>query len=330
MGRDTRRSRIVVLVLLVVAFILITVDYRSSDSSSGARGMLRGAFGGVEDAVSAVTRPIGRTVSSLTHPNRYRQRADALAAENAQLRRQVADDAEVRRQAAALVSLRLLADKGQYMIVPARVIAVGDVTGTDWTVTVNAGSDNGVAPDKLVINSDGLVGTVLSVTAHTSVVRLACDPASHIGARLESTRLLGAVSGGGGPDILTFTLYDASHQMKVGDRLVTFGSLDYAAGVPIGVVAKVLDAGGGLSRSVEITTFASMGSLDMVGVIVGKPVSDPGDRVLTPLPAPPSPAPSSAAPSQAPSPAPSQAGPSGPAQISPVPALAPAATAGTG
>ncbi|WP_163553749.1 rod shape-determining protein MreC [Candidatus Frankia alpina] len=281
MGRDTRRSRLVIIALLIAAFTLITLDYKTGRSANGARGVVHSALGGVEDGVSAVTRPIGRTVSSLAHPNRYHDRADRLAQDNAGLRRQLADNAEIGRMSKQLGDLRLLADKGQYSVVPAKVIAVGDVTGTDWTVTINAGRDDGVDVDKTVLNADGLVGTVSSATAHTAVVRLACDPNSRVGARLERTQLLGAVAGGQGPSALTFTLYDASFRVQKGDRLVTFGSMDYVAGVPIGVVTKVTDVGG-LSRTAEVKPYVSVGTLDLVGVVVGRPATDPGDRLLAP------------------------------------------------
>ncbi|WP_242423654.1 rod shape-determining protein MreC, partial [Frankia sp. EI5c] len=208
---------------------------------------------------------------------------DRLTEENAQLRRQINDDAEIERLAGELSNLRLLADKGQYAVVPARVIAVGDVTGMDWTVTINAGRRDGLAVDKVVVNAAGLVGSVASVSDSTAVVRLICDPTSRIGARLERTQLLGAVAGGQGPSTLSFTLYDASYQVKEGDRLVTFGSLDYVAGVPIGEVTRVVDVGG-LSRTAEVRPFVSIGTLDLVGVVVGGPAADPGDRVLPPRP----------------------------------------------
>ncbi|KJE25487.1 rod shape-determining protein MreC [Frankia torreyi] len=290
MGRDTRRSRLVIVALLIVAFTLITLDYKTGRSASGARGVVHSVLGGVEDGVTAVTRPIGRTASSLAHPNRYHDRADRLAQENAGLRRQLADNAEIGRMSKQLGDLRLIADKGQYSIVPAKVIAVGDVSGTDWTVTINAGRDDGVDVDKTVLNADGLVGTVSSATAHTAVVRLACDPGSRVGARLERTQLLGAVAGGQGPSALTFTLYDASYRVQKGDRLVTFGSMDYVAGVPIGVVTKVTDVGG-LSRTAEVKPYVSVGTLDLVGVVVGRPAADPGDRLLAPQPVPTQPAP---------------------------------------
>ncbi|MCM3883807.1 rod shape-determining protein MreC [Frankia sp. R82] len=285
MGRDTRRSRLVIVALLIAAFTLITLDYRTGRSATGARGVVHSALGGVESGVSDVVRPIGRTVSSLTHPNRYHDRADRLAQENARLRRDLADNDVITRTGKELAALRLLADKGQYTVVPAKVIAIGDVTGTDWTVTINAGKDDGVAADKTVLNADGLVGTVASVTAHTAVVRLACDPNSRIGARLERTQLLGAVAGGQGPSTLVFTVYDASFRVQKGDRLTTFGSMDYVAGVPIGEVTKVTDVGG-LSRTAEVKPYVSVGTLDVVGVVVGRPPADPGDRLLPPQPAP--------------------------------------------
>jgi rod shape-determining protein MreC len=70
-----------------------------------------------------------------------------------------------------------------------------------------------------------------------------------------------------------------------GDRLVTFGSLDYVAGVPIGEVTKVTDVGG-LSRTADVKPYVSFGTLDLVGVVVGRPATDPGDRVLPPRPVP--------------------------------------------
>jgi rod shape-determining protein MreC len=275
----------VIAALLILAFALITIDYRTGQSSGGPRGFVHTIVGGAANGVTAVTRPIGRTISSLAHPNRYHDEADRLAAQNAALRRQLADRGEIDKEAAQLSSLRLLADKGQYTIVPARVIAIGDVSGTDWTVTVNAGKADGLSVDKIVLNDVGLVGTVASVTAHTAVIRLFCDPASRIGARLEGTGLLGSVAGGSGPDTLVFTLYDASYQVKPGQRLVTFGSLDYVAGVPIGEITKVTEVGG-LTRTAEVRPFVSVGTLDLVGIVVGKPTTDPGDRVLPPRPAP--------------------------------------------
>ena len=60
-----------------------------------------------------------------------------------------------------------------------------------------------------------------------------------------------------------------------------------ADGVPVGTVTRVTDVpdssgASGLTREAEVHPYAPLGSLDLVGVIVGKPAVDPGDRVLPP------------------------------------------------
>src|SRR5437588_11851370 len=81
--RDTRRARIVLAVLLLTAFTLITLDYRS-----GGGGPLRrignAVFGPVENAAADVARPIGGFFSGLAHLSSYKH-------DNDRLRKQVAD-----------------------------------------------------------------------------------------------------------------------------------------------------------------------------------------------------------------------------------------------
>jgi len=293
--RDTRRSRLLLVVLVAVAFLLITLDYRSDGGIlSGLRSGVSSLAGRVERGVSTITSPISNALSSIEDSGRDRRRAEQLSQQLADANQQLAQLQDARRQAAALSRLRLVADKGGYTIVPARVMATDDQLGLEWTVTVDAGSDTGVRPGMLVINSDGLVGSTVRVGATTSVVRLACDPTSHIGARLEGSQALGKVDGER-PGELLFTLYDAGQRVKPGDRLVTFGSADYAAGVPIGTVTRLRDGGSGLARLAEVRPFVSFGSVDLVSIVVAKPATNPGDRLLTPRPvAPPTPPPAPA------------------------------------
>ena len=49
---------------------------------------------------------------------------------------------------------------GQYRMVPARVIAMGPVNGLSRSVTVDAGSLDGIRPNQTVMNAQGLVGRV--------------------------------------------------------------------------------------------------------------------------------------------------------------------------
>src|SRR5881227_1262772 len=86
--RDSRRARLILAMLLLTAFTLITLDYRS-----GGGGPLRtvgnAVFGPVERAASAVARPIGSFFSSLGHLSSYKSDNSKLRKENADLQRRL-------------------------------------------------------------------------------------------------------------------------------------------------------------------------------------------------------------------------------------------------
>ena len=274
MGRDTRRTRILLAGLLVVALVLISIDVGSGKRGGGLRRIADSIASPVERAAAAVVRPVRSEFSSIGDATAQKRRADALANQNAALRRQLAADAEARRQAAALTKLGLLAAAGSFRLVASRVIAVGDTTGTERTVDISSGSDSGLAVGQLVINPDGLVGVLVRVGSSVSTVRLADDPRTIIGARLETSRALGTVSGSDSTSRLAFTLYDPSLPVKAGERVVTYGSAAYAGGVPIGVTVGAGDIGtspqaGSLTQQVRVKPYVQFGSLDLVGVIVG-------------------------------------------------------------
>jgi rod shape-determining protein MreC len=118
------------------------------------------------------------------------------------------------------------------------------------------------------------------VGSSVSTVRLADDPRTIIGARLETSRALGTISGSDSTSRLGFTLYDPSLPVKSGERVVTYGSAAYAGGVPIGVTVGAGDIGtspqaGSLTQQVRVKPYVQFGSLDLVGVIVGVGVSKP-------------------------------------------------------
>lgn len=304
MGRDNRRTRLLLFALLATALALITVDYRVNGADSRLRAGLHDVVGPIERGLSAAVSPIGNFFDESRSADGERQRADRLQAEVDDLQRRLAAGADAQRTAAELEKLRLLADKGSYSIIPSRVIAVGDVTGTEQTVDIDAGSEDGLVAGQLVINSQGLVGVVQRLGTSTAVVRLATDPATVIGARLEGSQALGRITGAGPAGTISFTLYDPTLPLVPGTRVVTYGSENYAGGVPVGTITRAVPGSEGLTRRAEVDPFADLGALDLVGVVVRRPDSNPGDRLLPPRPvATPTPSPSTAAPAPAASPA---------------------------
>jgi rod shape-determining protein MreC len=106
------------------------------------------------------------------------------------------------------------------------------------TVTVNKGSDEGIAKDMAVITEAGVVGKVQSVLPGTSKVILLTDPGSTVAVRVQRNREEGLLEGKLARCALKYVSYYAD--IQEGDLLVTSG-LDgiYPKGLPVARVVSV-------------------------------------------------------------------------------------------
>ncbi|MGX1670550.1 rod shape-determining protein MreC [Streptomyces sp. NPDC055400] len=293
--RDTRESRLLLVLLIAIAFALITVDIRGGEDSpvDGARRAAATVFGPVENGVSSAVDPIGNAIAAVKDSGERHNRVSELERENAALKAKLGSDDRNRSKVRQLDSMLKTAGAGQYGIKGAQIIAIGAAQGFSWTVTIDAGADDGLKRDMTVLNGDGLVGRVTTVGPNTATVLLANDPDFTVGTRMERTDELGFASGQGDRP-LRVQLLNGKAKIKKGDRLVTFGSeadKPFVPGVPVGRVVRVDPAGGDLTRTVYVQPYVGFTKLDVVGVVVQAPRTDPRDEVLPPKPEKPKPTP---------------------------------------
>lgn len=288
--RDTRESRLLLVLLIAIAFALITVDIRGGEDSpvDGARQAAATVFGPIENGVSSAVDPIGNAVTAVRESGDRHDRLARLEQENAALKAELGSDDRSRSRLAQLDKLLSVSGKGQYGIKGAQVIAIGAAQGFSWTITIDAGANDGIQRDMTVLNGDGLVGRVTTVGPNTATVLLASDPDFTVGTRMEGSDELGFASGQGDRP-LRVELLNGKAEIKKGDRLVTFGSQadkPFVPGVPVGVVSRVDPSGGDLTRTLYVTPYVSFSKLDVVGVVVQAPQKDPRDTVLPKKPEP--------------------------------------------
>ncbi|MFD5698176.1 rod shape-determining protein MreC [Streptomyces lasiicapitis] len=293
--RDTRESRLLLVLLIAIAFALITVDIRGGEDSpvDGARQAAATVFGPVEDGMSSAVDPIGNAIGAVRDSGDRHDRIAELERQNAALKAKLGSDDRNRSRVKQLDTMLKTAGAGQYGIKGAEVIGIGAAQGFSWTVTIDAGAGDGLKRDMTVLNGDGLVGRVTTVGPSTATVLLANDPDFTVGTRMEKTDELGFASGQGDRP-LRVQLLNGKSKVKKGDRLVTFGSQadrPFVPGVPVGEVVRVDPSGGDLTRNVYVRPYVGFTKLDVVGVVVEAPREDPRDTVLPPKPAKPKPAP---------------------------------------
>jgi rod shape-determining protein MreC len=292
--RDTRRTRTILGILLLTSLTLVVLSLRGG--ADGARDGAGGFFGPVENAAAAVVRPVRDFVSSISSLGSKDQQIADLQKENDELKAQADKEQYTRNRAQELDDLLKLSGAGQYTVVPAQVIAIGPAQGFAWTVTLDAGSRDGVKVDQNVVTGRGLVGRVVSVTSSTATVVLLVDATSTVGARVESSMEVGFLNGTGDSRALELQLLDPFAQVAVGTRLVSYHVRGgaYVPGIPLGTITEVSGTPGQLTRVATVEPFVDVTSLDLVGVVVTAPRTDPRDSVLGPKPSA-TPAPSASA-----------------------------------
>ncbi|WP_431982647.1 rod shape-determining protein MreC [Streptomyces qinglanensis] len=294
--RDTRESRLLLVLLIAIAFALITVDLRGGEQSplDGARQSAASVLGPVENGMASAVDPVGNAVAAVRDSGARHDRLSRLEQENAALRQKLGSSDRNRARAKELDKLLKTAGAGGYGVKGAQVVAIGAAQGFSWTVTIDAGREDGLRRDMTVLNGDGLVGRLTTVGPSSSTVLLANDPDFTVGTRMEKSNELGFATGRGG-DALSVQLLNGKAEVKKGDRLVTFGSSDdkpFVPGVPVGEVTKVNRHQGDLTRTVRVRPYVGFTRLDVVGIVVKPPREDPRDEVLkSKKPAKPKPAP---------------------------------------
>jgi rod shape-determining protein MreC len=290
---DSRRTRLVLGALLIAALALITLDARGGTAAPvrDLRGVGGTVFGSAQNLLGAVTRPVTGFFDNFTSAPSSQRQITALQREVAQLRLQLSLARLGKGQEAQLQHLLQLAGRGGYRIVAANVVAAGP--GYENSVTIDAGRADGISPDETVLNGSGLVGTVTAVTAHTSTVLLTTDASATVGVRLAGTGQIGAVTGTGrsrpGPALLRLQIFDANAVLRVGQQLVTFGSVHgrpYVPGVPVGVIEQVQPSAASLTKLALVRPYANDSALGVVGVVIVAPRINPRDSVLPPRPSP--------------------------------------------
>ena len=276
-----RGPRLLLVLLVLAALALTAIDARSG-TSSPFDAVRRGA----DTVLGPVQRVVGGAASSVGSVfDADPAELERLREQNARLRAELGASEDLQRRVADLDRLLGLAERGAAPTVPARVVAIGSSFGFGSTVTIDAGSRDGLRPGQTVLSGAGLVGRTLRVGPFTATVLLLTDPGFTVGARLTREGTIGLATGAGSG--LTYELVEGG-RVAVGDALLSTGSETFLPGVPVGRVTAVDASAGDLVTTAEVEPFVDVSALDLVGVVIA-PSRDAPRSPLEPAPLEPAP-----------------------------------------
>lgn len=233
------RARFVLVLLVLTAVSLMTLDSRGAGPIGTMRGVVSSVLSPFRSGAEWVLSPIGDVWNGVT-------RYDELESENADLHARVAElEGELLRDQSAAALLERWFEQteiefgGDIPQVTARVVA-GPATSFESTVRIDKGSDDGIEEGMAVVTGAGLVGRIHEVTADDAVVLLLDDPRMRVGVRIVSSQdqaILEGVGVGRDPQLVV----SGDAEVAEGDILQTSGLAEslYPPDVPIGRVLDV-------------------------------------------------------------------------------------------
>lgn len=278
--KKIRRRRITLVAGVLLSIMLLTAYY-----GEPASGLLHSVQRGAMEVLAPLQKVSGRAVKPVSDVVGWtgdtldaKSENDKMRDEIGDLRLRVARAETAERENRELRKLlgfeQSPAFPAGWRGVGARVI-VHSPTAWYARVIIDRGSSSGVRVNQPVIAGDGLVGRITATSPHASQVMLITDPESGVSARVLRRDVRGIVRPRvGSSDLLVDFIHDRAG-IRVGDIVVTAGSVvdakliasRFPPGVPVGAVTAVDVRERELYQRVRIKPYVDLRDLDLVVVL---------------------------------------------------------------
>ena len=266
------RNRIVITsgALLLLSMHLLSTGVRPSDRAGTPEGLVMEAVRPIQVGTARLVEGTAGIFHNYIALIGVRRENLKLKEQLGRLNAEHIQTAELKAENHRLASLLGLKQAIELDAVAADVIA-SDATGLSRTLVIARGSNGGVKPGMAVLSSEGVVGKIISASAHASRVLLINDHNSALDAFDQRSRARGIIAGLP-DDGLTMKYVDRADDLKPGDPLVTSG-LDgiFPRGLLVGYVNAVRREGPGLFLSVEVIPAVNFRRLEQVLVVTQQP-----------------------------------------------------------
>lgn len=279
------KRQAVLIILLLVSVAMLTWYFREPVGGvlhSTQRGGLR-VISPLESTISTIADPfrdaynwVAELFDARSENEQLRQEAEELRIQVVSLREAEAENERLREM---LGFTNQPSYPDDYQHVAARVIG-RSASAWSATITINLGSDDGIAMGQSVVNGQGLVGQISAVATNSAQVLLITDNTSHVEAKLQQGAAAGTVIGGIN-GMLEMDFVDKDARAEQNDVVVTSGTGQlFVKGIPIGVVDEVSNQEIEYFKRISITPFVEFNKLEEVMVLIPPAGTDEAPLVI--------------------------------------------------
>lgn len=260
------------MILAVVIIFLVFMKFSSSTRAeiTMIERIIRDSFTPLQSGLNGLRRGLDGVSLGLAEKQTLREQIDELTIRDQRLNSENQQLREYKAEAKRLQTMLAFKEKNseQYTLLSARVIARSP---NNWfkVITIDQGSQDGIAQGMPVISPDGLVGRVCNASKYSAQVELITDREMAVGVTLQNTReTRGIIEGRGDSNTLDMINIPYYSQVKKGERVLSSGLSEfYPKGILIGTIKSVKREANGLLLSATVKPAVKFDELEEVFVI---------------------------------------------------------------
>lgn len=281
MAPQRRRPRPTIVILALLSLTVLTLDFRDVAVVKTVRHAAADVLSPFQGAADWVATPFENAWHGITDYPDLAEENEELEARIAELEGEIAEQENAEELIPRLEELLDTADIEWVGDIPTTLAQVVQQPANAFahTLTIDKGSDDGIAVGMPVVTPAGLAGTVIDVDGGRSTIRLLSDPEFRVGVRLVDNQRFGVSTGRGiGRSLSVDTGIEPDSDdgdIEEGALVTTSGIDDrspFPAMIPVGRVTDVGTANGGLNVSLDVEPVVDLESLAYVNVLLYEPI----------------------------------------------------------
>ena len=269
--RSADRPRPTLLILLVAALTLLTLQFRGFQPLDAFQQGVRDILSPVRSLVDRMTDPVETAWNGIFGYEDLLMENDRLQVELARMRgRLLTDEADAELLDRLLHEVDIAYADLETVVV--RILGTPPGNFSTHTIEVDKGSDDGLEEGMAVVTGAGLVGRLQQVDRSRSVVQLATHPDFRVGVRLDTSQDEGLVRGTGVDGLVRIESGIRTDAVVALDEVVVTsgGRSLFPADIPVGRVLDP-DDGADYGRSITVGLAARLENLSFLNVLARSP-----------------------------------------------------------
>lgn len=267
-----RNTVYVFLALVTIAFSCLLFSTRSFVIDIRDVGF--SLFSGVRSAINVVVSTVQQTVTSIEELRQLKQEYDQLVQQLEKYEQLERSAAEIQQENINLKKQLNFSQNISYRHIPAQIIGK-DPDNLFSAFVIDKGIKDGIKKNMAVIafqnGIQGLVGLVVQVGRHESMVMPIYDHDAYVAARFAQSLYEGIVSGQGDPNtplLMQYVKKRAKDELQYGDTVITSGLGGvFPKGIEIGRISKIIFQEYETSITVELEPSIDFSRLEYVFAI---------------------------------------------------------------